>query len=61
MPFLVEVNDAAERIVRGLERGKHEIHFPAPLSWPLKVARMLPAPIYGWILQRAMPRADQAT
>ena len=28
MPFLVEADDAAERIVRGLERGKHEIHFP---------------------------------
>ena len=56
MPFLVEVDDAAERIVRGLERGKHEIHFPAPLSWPLKVLRMTPAPIYAWLLRRAMPR-----
>jgi NAD(P)-dependent dehydrogenase (short-subunit alcohol dehydrogenase family) len=56
MPFLVEVDDAAERIVRGLEHGKHEIHFPAPLSWPLKVLRMAPAPIYAWLLRRAMPR-----
>ena len=37
MPFLVEVDDAAERIVRGLERRKHEIHFPAPLSWTVKL------------------------
>jgi short-subunit dehydrogenase len=56
MPFLLEADDAAERIVRGLERGKHEIHFPAPLSWPLKVLRMTPAPIYAWLLRRAMPR-----
>lgn len=56
MPFLVEVDNAAERILRGLERGKHEIHFPASLSWPLKVLRMAPAPIYAWLLRRAMPR-----
>jgi NAD(P)-dependent dehydrogenase (short-subunit alcohol dehydrogenase family) len=61
MPFLVEVDDAAERIVRGLERGKHEIHFPGPLSWTLKIARMLPAPVYGWILRRAMPRPGEST
>jgi NAD(P)-dependent dehydrogenase (short-subunit alcohol dehydrogenase family) len=56
MPFLVEVDDAAERIVRGLERGKHEIHFPAPLSWSLKLLRMAPAPVYAWFLRRVTPR-----
>jgi NAD(P)-dependent dehydrogenase (short-subunit alcohol dehydrogenase family) len=56
MPFLVEVDDAAERIVTGLARGKHEIHFPGALSWPLKVLRMVPAPVYAWLLRRAMPR-----
>ena len=39
MPFLLEASDAAERIVRGLERGKKEIHFPAALSWPMKMLR----------------------
>jgi short-subunit dehydrogenase len=56
MPFLVEVDDAAERIVRGLEQGKHEIHFPAPLSWTMKVLRVLPASLYGRIIRRAAPR-----
>ena len=56
MPFLVEADDAAERIVRGLERGKKEIHFPAPMSWTAKVLRVLPYPLYERLilaLQRA--------
>jgi short-subunit dehydrogenase len=56
MPFLVEVDDAAERIVQGLERGKYEVHFPAPLSWPLKLLRVLPPAIYAALIKRASPR-----
>jgi short-subunit dehydrogenase len=56
MPFLVEVDDAAERIVNGLERGKREIHFPAPLSWTVKALRLLPDGVYGWVIKRASPR-----
>jgi NADP-dependent 3-hydroxy acid dehydrogenase YdfG len=56
MPFLIEADDAAERIVRGLERGKGEIHFPAPLSWTVKLLRMLPDGVYARIIRRAAPR-----
>ena len=56
MPFLVEADDAAERIVRGLERGKREIHFPAPLSWTMKFLRLLPGSIYARIISRAAPK-----
>ena len=56
MPFLVEADDAAERIVRGLERRKREIHFPAPLSWTMKFMRLLPASLYARIISRAAPK-----
>ena len=56
MPFLVEVDDAAERILRGLERRKHEVHFPAPLSWTVKLLRMLPDGLYARIIRRAAPK-----
>jgi NAD(P)-dependent dehydrogenase (short-subunit alcohol dehydrogenase family) len=46
MPFLLEPEDAAERIVRGLERDREEIHFPRGLSWTAKLLRILPYPIY---------------
>jgi short-subunit dehydrogenase len=56
MPFLVEADDAAQRIVRGLERGKKEIHFPAPMSWTAKVLRVLPYPLYERLI-RALQQA----
>jgi short-subunit dehydrogenase len=56
MPFLVEAADAAERIVRGLERNAWEIHFPAPLSWTMKALRILPYGLYAGIIKRAAPR-----
>jgi short-subunit dehydrogenase len=56
MPFLVEAADAAERIVRGLEHNAREIHFPVPLSWTMKVLRILPYGLYAQIIKRAVPR-----
>ena len=55
MPFLVEVDDAAERIVRGLERGKDEIVFPAPLAWTMRLLRLLPNRLYARIIRQAAP------
>jgi short-subunit dehydrogenase len=57
MPFLVEVDDAAERIVRGLERGKDEIIFPAPLAWAIKLLGLLPNRLYARIITRAAPKS----
>jgi short-subunit dehydrogenase len=56
MPFVMEADEAAERIVRGLERGNKEIHFPAPLSWTMKVLRVLPYGLYEQLMKRASPR-----
>ena len=46
MPFLMDVNAAAERIVRGLEKTRFEITFPRRFTWMLKVLRVLPYPLY---------------
>jgi short-subunit dehydrogenase len=56
MPFVMEADEAAERIVRGLERGKKEIHFPARLSWTMKVLRVLPYGLYEQLMKRAGAR-----
>jgi len=42
--------------VRGLERGDKEIHFPARLSWTMKLLRVLPYGLYETIMKRAAPR-----
>lgn len=54
MPFLLEAEDAADRIVKGLEADKPVIAFPWPLHWAVSLFSMLPARIAGVIL-RALP------
>ena len=46
MPFLIEPDDAAERIVHGLARGRFEIAFPRRFVWGLKLLRCLPYALY---------------
>ncbi len=53
MPFLLETDDAARRIARGLQRGGFEITFPWQLAWPLKVLQLLPARLFFALLSRA--------
>ncbi len=52
MPLLLEPEDAAARIARGLAAGRFEVAFPAGLAWPLKLLRLLPAglffPLVAW-------------
>ena len=42
MPFLVSLEDAADRIVKGLKKGKREIAFPKRFTWSLKLLSALP-------------------
>lgn len=56
MPFLIGAQDAAERITRGLERERKEIHFPAPFSWMVKLMRVLPFPAYEYAMKRWVVR-----
>ena len=59
MPALIDASDAARIIVRGLRRRRKEIHFPARFSWTLKVMRVLPYPLYEWIIKRGLRKASR--
>src|SRR5262249_1500933 len=48
MPFMVSAEEAARRILRGLERGKFEIAFPWQLVLLMKVARLMPNGLFFW-------------
>lgn len=48
MPFLITAEDAAQRIVRGLERGRFEIAFPWQLVAMMKLGRVLPYRLFFW-------------
>lgn len=53
MPFLVSVEVAAERIVRGLKRSAFEITFPRRFTAILKLLRILPYGLYFPLVKRA--------
>lgn len=46
MPFKLQAGDAADRILRGLERGRFEIAFPWQLVTMLKALRVMPNWLY---------------
>lgn len=53
MPYLMEVEDGARAILKGLDAGRFLIAFPWQLAWQLRFLRILPAPLYFAILARA--------
>ena len=52
MPFLMDADDAAERLVRGLESGRFETTFPRRFTWGLKLLRCLPYALYFPLTRR---------
>ncbi len=59
MPFLMEVNDAADKLVAGLRRGDFEITFPWQLVRILKTLSILPSSLFLWIMRTRVARAPK--
>ena len=56
MPFLMEVEPAARRLVDGLESGRFETTFPRRFTWMLKLLRILPYALYFRLAARTVRR-----
>lgn len=54
MPFLIKADDAAERILRGLQKRRFEIAFPWQMVAMLKVLRILPYAAYFRVVKAAV-------
>jgi NADP-dependent 3-hydroxy acid dehydrogenase YdfG len=52
MPALISAEVAADEILMGIQKGEFDIHFPKRFSGFLKFLRILPYPIYFWIVRR---------
>lgn len=52
MPALITAEQAASEILSGIEQGEFDIHFPKRFSGFLKFLRILPYPLYFWIVRR---------
>ncbi len=56
MPLILKPDDAAARIIRGLEKGKYEIAFPWQIVTALKLARIAPNWLFNWYVRtRILP------
>ena len=52
MPALISAEEAASEILTGIQKGEFDIHFPKRFTRFLKFLRILPYPIYFWIVRR---------
>ncbi len=52
MPFLLSAEEAAARILRGLQRRRFEIAFPTRFVLMLKLARLLPYSVYFFLIRK---------
>jgi len=52
MPYLMELDDAVQKIMRAIERRKKTYSFPWQLASIVRACMILPNPIYDWIAVR---------
>jgi NAD(P)-dependent dehydrogenase (short-subunit alcohol dehydrogenase family) len=52
MPALIGADEAAREILRGIERGAFDIHFPKRFTRVMKLLRLLPYPLYFRLVRR---------
>ncbi len=55
MPFMMEPDEAARRIVRGLDSERFEITFPRRFAIVMKLLRLLPYPLFFAATRRLIP------
>lgn len=55
MPFLLDGDDAARRIVRGVLAGRREVRFPWPLVLGIRALRAMPDALFDWLAMRLLP------
>jgi len=54
MPFLMTADDAARRTISGLSAGRFEIAYPRRFAAILKLARLLPYPLFFKLIDKAV-------
>ncbi len=60
MPLLVEPDVAARKTIAGIRAKKYEVNFPKPLVWFVKFLRLMPYPVFFWIVKNGlMPKSKK--
>ena len=58
MPFIMEPDAAARRIVRGLAGRRFEITMPRRFAFIMKLLRILPYPLFFTVTRRLVTRSE---
>ena len=56
MPFLMSADDAARRLIDGLNKRKFDITFPTRFAWLMRGIRCLPDGLYFWLTRRMVQK-----
>jgi short-subunit dehydrogenase len=59
VPYLLEPQDAARRIIDAICRRRPYCLFPSGGAWRLRLLRWLPVPISDWMVERQLRRLDK--
>jgi len=59
MPFLMAPDAAARAICNGLEREALEVSFPIPFNWFMKLMRIIPFPLYHFLVTALWRRMER--
>lgn len=54
MPFLMEAEDAAKEMLKGIEQRKYEVHFPWKFTYILKFLRVIPFSLYHRLVRKTV-------
>lgn len=54
MPALISAEEAAKEILKGIQKGYFEIHFPKRFTLWLQLFRLLPYSIYFWLIKKLL-------
>ena len=58
MPFIISADEAADIILRGLDKGRFEIVFPWRMAVAMKLLRILPYRAAFWLTERMLPKTS---
>lgn len=56
LPFMMEADECAERIVRGIRRRRNILRFPKPMLWAIRLSALMPSGFMRWVVQRKAGR-----
>ena len=54
MPMMIEPEEAAKHIRKGLTRKAFEIHFPKKFTYLVKFLRIMPNAMFFWLIKKVM-------